>query len=162
MWAGMVRGMPNGEPAANDRGLNHTHTWGRTYWGGALFCLEADVRIRRETGNRMGLPDALRAIVGAGATIDTETQLEKVLAIGDGATRTHVLQDLFKQWGESSVTVDLPSLWNDLGVQLSGRTVILNPKAPHALVRVAMTAPGQITPRGAVGRSTEPFSPFRE
>ena len=39
-------------------GLDNTHTWGRTYWGGAMFCLLADVEIRRRTHNRRGLQDA--------------------------------------------------------------------------------------------------------
>ena len=47
IWTDMVRGMPQGEPQLFDKGLDHTHTWGRTYWGGALFCLLADVRIRQ-------------------------------------------------------------------------------------------------------------------
>ncbi len=146
-WAGMVRGIPNGEPEAQDMGLNHTHTWGRTYWGGALFCLMADVQIRRETQNRLGLSDALRAIVAARATIDTETPLAKVLAIGDSATKTHVLEDLYHQWGETPVTVDLPDLWKKLGVHSSGQIVVFNPKAPLASVREAMTP-------SAISRST--------
>src|SRR5215831_1416683 len=43
MWAELVRDMPQGLPETGDRGLDHTHTWGRTYWGGAMFCLLADV-----------------------------------------------------------------------------------------------------------------------
>ncbi len=63
IWHDMVRDMHKGEPAEGDQGLDHTHTWGRTYWGGAMFCLVADVEIRRQTGNKKGLRDALRAIV---------------------------------------------------------------------------------------------------
>jgi hypothetical protein len=44
-------------PQSGDQGLDHTHTWGRTY--GALFCLPADVEIRRQTQTK-GLQDALR------------------------------------------------------------------------------------------------------
>jgi hypothetical protein len=40
-----------------------------------MFCLVADVEIRRATGNRKGLQDALRAIVAAGATINTDSAL---------------------------------------------------------------------------------------
>ncbi len=60
VWAGMVRGMPQGEPRPGDKGLERTQTWGRTYWGGAMFCLVADVQIRKATGNRKGLQDAFR------------------------------------------------------------------------------------------------------
>jgi hypothetical protein len=138
-WTGMVRGMPNGEPAAGDAGLNHTHTWGRTYWGGALFCLVADVKIRRETENRTGLPDALRAIVAAGGTIDTEMPLSQVLAIGDRATNTNVLEAMYRQWDDTPVNVDLPSIWKELGVRPVGDAVVFEAKAPLAAVRLAMT-----------------------
>jgi hypothetical protein len=33
VWAGMVQGMPQGEPRPGDKGLERTHTWGRTYFG---------------------------------------------------------------------------------------------------------------------------------
>ena len=65
MWFDLVRDMPQGLPQAGDRGLDHTHTWGRTYWGGALFCLLADVEIRRQTNNAKGLEHALRGILDA-------------------------------------------------------------------------------------------------
>jgi len=52
MWFELVRDLPQVLPGRGDRGLDHTHTWGRTYWGGALYCLLADVQIRRETHNR--------------------------------------------------------------------------------------------------------------
>ena len=49
IWRDMLDGMPKGEPQPGDKGLDRTHTWGRTYWGGALFCLVADVQIRVAT-----------------------------------------------------------------------------------------------------------------
>ncbi len=107
VWRDMVRDMPKGEPAEGDQGLDHTHTWGRTYWGGAMFCLVADVEIRRQTGNRKGLQDALRAMVAQGGTIDHEWPLDKALAIGDQATGTHVLTEQYAKWKDAPVTVDL-------------------------------------------------------
>ena len=50
VWREMVDGMPQGLPATGDQGLDNTHTWGRTYWGSALFCLLADIEIRKQTG----------------------------------------------------------------------------------------------------------------
>src|SRR5271168_389918 len=54
VWHDLVEGLPKGLPQPGDQGLDHTHTWGRTYWGGALFCTLADVEIRQRTGNRFG------------------------------------------------------------------------------------------------------------
>ena len=42
VWKDLVEGLPKGLPGPEDKGLDRTPTWGRTYWGGALFCLLAD------------------------------------------------------------------------------------------------------------------------
>ncbi len=141
IWADMVHGMPKGEPGLTDRGLDRTPTWGRTYWGGALFCLMADIAIRRQTGNRKGLQDALRAIVAAGGTIDKEWALPRVLSTGDQDTGTNVLEQMYSQWREAPVQVDLPQLWKDLGIRAEANTVTLDKDAPLAAVRAAITDP---------------------
>ena len=143
VWRDMIDGMPKGEPAPGDRGMDRTHTWGRTYWGGAMFCLVADVNIRKQTRNRKSLQDALRAIVAAGGTIDNDWTLMKALEIGDKATGTTVLTDQYKQWSESPSPVDLQKLWSDLGVspgQGHFEGVEFNPNAPLAHVRDAIMA----------------------
>jgi hypothetical protein len=139
IWQDMFRDMSKGEPGPSDEGLDHTHTWGRTYWGGALFCMEADVEIRRETGNRKGLQDALRAVVAQGGTIDHEWKLPQALAIGDEATGTHVLTRMYAEWKDNAVPVDLPKLWNELGVRANGDGIELVSTAPLASVREAIT-----------------------
>ena len=139
IWHDMVRDMPKGEPGPGDEGLDRTHTWGRTYWGGALFCLVADVNIRRETGNRKGLQDALRAIVAAGGTIDHDWELPKALDIGDRATGTRVLTSLYAEWKDSASPIDLPRLWNELGIRAGADGIELDAKAPLAAVREGIT-----------------------
>ena len=123
IWSDMVRDMPKGEPQEGDRGMDQTHTWGRTYWGGALFCLVADVEIRRETKNRKGLQDALRAIVAQGGTIDHEWSLDRALAVGDAATGTKVLTSMYATWKNSPSPVDLDKLWGELGIKRDGEGV---------------------------------------
>ena len=142
IWHDMVRDMPQGEPGPGDEGLDRTHTWGRTYWGGALFCLVADVSIRRETGNRKGLQDALRAIVAAGGTIDNDWELPKALAIGDRATGTQVLTKLYATWKDSPSPVDLQKMWDDLGIRSKtdgADGIEFISTAPLAAVREAIT-----------------------
>jgi hypothetical protein len=141
VWAGILSGMPNGEPEEHDRGLDHTHTWGRTYWGGALFCLVADIELRKKTKNVYGLQDALRAVVNKGGTIDREWPIERVLAVADKATQTSVLEDLYKSWGSKPVAVDLAQLWEQLGVRLRGDRIIFDSTAPSAQIREDITGP---------------------
>jgi predicted metalloprotease with PDZ domain len=138
MWGGMVKGIPQGLPESGDRGLDHTHTWGRTYWGGALFCLIADVEIRKATKTRKGLQDALRGIVDAGGNITVHWPIEKAFETGDRATGTHVLTNLYEQMKAAAVRTDLPALWKELGVRVNGDTVSFDDHAPLAQVRAAI------------------------
>src|SRR6266436_7780321 len=141
MWADLVRDMPKGLPQDGDRGLDHTHSWGRTYWGGALFCFVADLEIRKQTHNTKGLQDALRGILEAGGDITHDWELAQALKIGDKATGTTVLSDLYAKWKDNPVQVDLASMWKELGIVAEGRSVRSVEDAPLAAVRRAITAP---------------------
>jgi hypothetical protein len=141
VWGDMVEGMPQGEPQSGDRGLDYTHTWGRTYWGGALFCLQADVEIRRRTNNRYGFEHALRAIAAAGGTIERDWEIDRVIAVGDEAVGVPVLRELYDQMKATPVTVDLNALWKRLGVSRTAGKVSFRDDAPLAAVRKAITKP---------------------
>jgi len=142
VWRDMVEHMPQGQPAAKDRGLDGTPTWGRTYWGGAMFCLLADVEIRRRTQNRFGLQDAVRAITRASGGLASEWPIERVLKTGDEAVGTTVLEDLYAQMRDAAVTPDLMALWRKLGVEPDGNSVHLSDDAPLAGIRQSiMRAP---------------------
>lgn len=140
MWADLVRDMPKGLPQDGDEGLDHTHTWARTYWGGALFCFVADVEIRRKTQNKKGLQDALRGILDAGGDIRHDWPLADALKAGDQAAGVTVLSDLYAQWRDHPVNVDLPAMWRQLGVESTGRAVRLAEDAPLAAIRRAITS----------------------
>ena len=141
VWAEMARYMPEGEPGPKDRGLDHTHSWGRTYWGGALFCLVADVRIRECTHNRKGLQDALRGILAAGGTIEYEWPISRAFKTGDEATGCTVLTTLYDEWKDTPVKVDLGKMWQRLGIEERGESVSFNDRAELAAIRAAITAP---------------------
>lgn len=167
MWSDLVRDMPKGLPREGDEGLDHTHTWGRTYWGGALFCLMADVEIRRRTRNRKGLEDALRGILESGGDIRDDWELQKALKVGDQSAGVDVLEKLYADWKDKPVTVDLPAMWKQLGVEPEGAGVRLNDSAPLAAVRKAieMGTPGTKAGEGAAptksgGVATKPFAVF--
>ena len=139
VWRSFVHDMPKGEPGQGDQGLDHTHTWGRTYWGGGLFCLVADVRIRERTKNRMGLEDALFGILKSGATINDDWDIEKALTIADKATGTTVLHDLYLETRDKPAPVDLDQLWQKLGLAMKDGSITYNDKAPEAAIRKAIT-----------------------
>ena len=141
VWSDMAKGMPQGLPQDGDQGLDHTHTWGRTYWGGAMFWLLADVKIREETDNKKGLQDAMRAIMNAGGTLDHDWSIERVLETGDKAVGCSALEDLYNQMKATPVDPDLNALWKRLGVEVDHGTVKYNDRAPLAKIRKSITQP---------------------
>ena len=145
MWGDVMRDMPQGLPEAGDRGLDRTHTWGRTYWGGAIFCLLADVGIRRETKNAKGLEDALRGILDAGGDIRRSWELTEALRVGDRATGTHVLENLYEEMKDKQAPVDLNALWADLGVRFAGDAVRFDDTARWAAIRRGITGEARRT-----------------
>jgi predicted metalloprotease with PDZ domain len=141
VWKEWILGMPQGEPAAGDEGLDRTHTWGRTYWGGALFCLEVDVAIRERTGGRKSLVDVVRAIVAQGGNISVGWPIERVIEVGDAVTGVPVLRETYARMATKPGAVDLSAIWTKLGVRLERGTITYDDKAPLAAIRRSMTEP---------------------
>jgi hypothetical protein len=141
VWAEDRRSMPLGLPREGEGGMDQTPTWARKYWGGALFCLEADVQIRQHTGNRLGLQPALRAILDATGGYAVERDIGEVLRIGDSATGTRVLEDLYERESTKPVVSDLDALWRALGVPKDPLTEPFDDRAPLAAIRIAITRP---------------------
>ena len=139
MWGDFVRMMPRGLPAAGDGGYDVTINWARTYWGGAMFCLLCDVRIRQQTANAKSLRDSLRAI-NARLDFSQTSDLATVLGIGDAATGTTVLMDAWKEMRIDPVSPDLAALWRELGVVHHAGNTTFDDAAPLASIRQAITA----------------------
>jgi hypothetical protein len=139
VWAEYRRSMPLGLPHPGEGGMDQTPTWGRTYWGGALYCLQSDVGIREQTGNRVGLQTALRAILKETGGYRAERDIDDVLRIGDAATGTRVLQDLYRQSKATALTPDLEQLWARLGIPHDPAAETFDDHAPLAAIRIAIT-----------------------
>jgi hypothetical protein len=152
MWFEVVRDLHQGLPEPGDKGLDHTHTWARTYWGGALFCFLADVEIHKRTNNRKGLDDALRGILDAGGDIRQDWKLTDALRTGDRATGVEVLVSLYDKMKDQPYEVDLNAMWKELGLERSGDSVQFNDAAPLAKVRDAITY-------GSAGKPQKQWTP---
>lgn len=148
VWRWLVWGLPKGLPDGRDHGLDSADTWGRTYWGGALFCFLADVEIRRVTHDRRSLGDALRAVLETCGGVSSDAAIDAVLSAGDGAIGHPVLRELYDRLGTKPGTVDLPALFRLLGVRASGGGVLFDDAAPYAAIRKGIatdetSAPGR-------------------
>ena len=151
MWTDLARDMRKGVPNPDDKGLDHTHTWASTYWGGALFCFMADVKIREQTHNKKGLQDALRGILNAGGDIRYDWKLEDAFRLGDRSTGVSVLTELYGKMKDQPMAVDLSTMWTQLGIESDGKTVHLNDGAPLAAIRRAITSPDTAKPGLSAG-----------
>ena len=140
IWSDMVRDMPKGLPAPDSHGLDQTRSWANTYWGGAVFCLLADVQYRERTHNQRGLQHALRGILQAGGSIQEDWPITRAFDVADHAVGVPVLSELYARMKDTAVPTDLPDLWRRLGVSAEGRHVTFHNDAELAAVRQAITA----------------------
>ena len=134
VWREWAKAMPQGQPQSGDAGLDHTPTWGRTYWGGAMFCLLADVQMLTRSARRAGLQQALQGVLAAGGNYGVVWSVEHILATADAAVGQSTLTGLYRRMKDSPEPADLDALWRDLGVV--GNT--LDDNAPLAAVRRAI------------------------
>jgi hypothetical protein len=131
-WAGLVRGFPNGQPERGDRGLDHTRTWGRVYWGGALFFFEADYAIRAATNGKKTLLTALGAMARAGFVNGSPEPLEAAFAEGDREIGAPVLVPMLARYGATPEAFSYEKHLDELGVRRAGDRVSLDASAARA------------------------------
>lgn len=142
VWNGFLGRMHQGLPVSGDKGLDYTPTWGRTYWGGAMFCLLADVEIRKQTDNRLSLQDALRGILNAGYSMNTSVDHAlEIFEAGDRATGLTVLVDLYNEMRDRPQPAEIDSLWQLLGLSLNDGNVVYDDSAELAAIRKQLLAP---------------------
>lgn len=138
-FARFHRRMQFGLPGPDDRGLDATPTWGRKYWGGALFCLLADVALREASGGERSLQTQLAQLAQRGGNVARRQSIELVLATLDEGTGAHVVADLYARVGKAPGAMDLEGTWKKLGVVASRDGVRFDDTAPLTAMRKAMT-----------------------
>lgn len=135
VWDRFLEGMPFGAQQLSRSGLNEGRGWSRTYWGGALFCLLADVAIRNETNLRFGLEDALAGVVSAGGNIEQAWTIDEILEVADSTVGTTTLSTLYSRVSREPLVVELEEIWYVLGVRSSAGSIFYDDSAPGAAIR---------------------------
>ncbi|HWB79727.1 MAG TPA: hypothetical protein VG755_32410 [Nannocystaceae bacterium] len=140
VWERWTASMPYGRPRPGDRGLDRTHTWGRTYWGGAVFWLVADLRLRQATEHTKSLRDVMRHLASIGATGRVDWSTKQVLAEAEKATGSTAITDVYAELALAPGDVDLDALFADLGVVRDDEGhVTFDERAPLAALRRSIT-----------------------
>jgi hypothetical protein len=83
----------------------------------------------------------LRGILDAGGTIERNWPIECIFRVGDKATGTTVLADLYEKMRDAPYAPDQNALWRDLGVSGQDGRVTFDDSAPLAPIRRAITTP---------------------
>jgi hypothetical protein len=142
LWRHFAHEMPRGLRKEGDPpGLEERDDIDSTYWGGALFCFLADVRIRQATHGARSLDDVLRAALSELGDATHGSRLADFVRVGDAATGTHVLSDLVARFAVGGDAGDLGALMRDLGVDAAPEGAVkLRENAPLAFVRKGIGA----------------------
>jgi hypothetical protein len=144
LWSHFAREMPRGLRKGGDpASLEQRDDIDSTYWGGALFALLADVKIRAATRGARSLDDVVRAALSRLGDASHAVRLAEFLRIGDEATGTRVLAEVHDAWAVRGENVDVAALWRELGVvaqKTPAGLVELEDGAPLAAVRSGISA----------------------
>ncbi|MBX3230979.1 MAG: hypothetical protein KIT84_36580 [Labilithrix sp.] len=119
-----ARNMPRGQPPrGSSAGLSARDDLDTIYWGGAMFCLAADVRIREETRGKRSLDDVIRAALDKGGDATRVWTVRDVVALADKVTGTNVLSEMYERHAARGERIDLDALLSSLGVSADGKEV---------------------------------------
>ena len=136
-----ARNMPRGVALRGSAALAQRDDLDSVYWGGALFCLATDVRIREETHGRFSLDHLMRAILAKGGDATKVWTVAEVVALGDTVTGTKVMSDMYDRHAARGERIDLDGLLVSLGIMRGeGHRLSLNDASPLAWVRRDITA----------------------
>ena len=139
LWAEFVRFMPQGLPREGDQGLDRTATWGRRYWGGALFWFYVDVEIRKQTDGVRKLDDVLRAVCSEGGSVAVRWDVARLARVAETATGATAVREIYDEWALKPVAPDLAKMWAALGVRMMKGEAVVDDSAPLAGVRRDLT-----------------------
>jgi hypothetical protein len=137
-WRGFARSMPRARPHGAELALEKRADIDSVYWGGALFALMADVRIRMATKGARSLDDVMRAVLAKGGDATHVWRVHDVLVVGDEATGTHVMTELHDRLAVRGEPVDPRVELAALGVGTEGVPELRD--APLAWVREAIVS----------------------
>lgn len=147
VWSEWVLGMRKGQPGAGDGGLDGTESWGRIYWGGAAFWLQAEVAIAEETDGKKSLRDCVRHVVAEGGSIESRWSVRRFLQSCDAGIGANIVERLYDTVASEPIAFDLDGLFARLGVRKGLIGVEFDDHAPNATVRRALLAPDEASAR---------------
>jgi hypothetical protein len=154
-WQSFALEMPQGLAALTRRGLEHAKDYRSIYWGGALYCLLADVEAREGSAGRLGLEDGIRGVFAAGGHSWDVWSLADTLRRADASYASPLLAPLAARYANQPAPLDLDALFTSLGIERKASGITLSDAAPRAWVRQAIMSGARATPTEAGARGAQ-------
>jgi predicted metalloprotease with PDZ domain len=146
-WGEIVAGFDRGRRNATKAPLrdvsatmNRTHSYLRVYWAGAAIAMLLDVELRRASGGKQSLDDAMLEVHRAFADRPVEATSEEVIAHLDRWLGRPLFSETTSKWLAAADFPDVAPALAELGVVGKGRAVTLDDAAPLAAMRKAIMA----------------------
>jgi len=113
----------------------------RIYWAGTAFWLEADLELRRASGNRLSVDEAMRRFDACCLPSYRAWQPGEFIDKLDALLGTDVFRKRFVEFRDAHAFADLAPTYRDLGITHAADTLTYDDKAPAADVRRAIMTP---------------------
>jgi len=113
----------------------------RVYWSGTAYWLEVDAELRRASGNRLDIDEALHRFDDCCLPSYRAWEPAEFVAKLDALMGTDVFRKHFDAYANRRDFPDLKPLYARLGLVRAGRQLTFDDAAPDAGVRVAIMAP---------------------
>lgn len=113
----------------------------RVYWGGAALMLEADLRLRNQSGGKQSLDTALAQLARCCAGEQRRWSADEVIARIDALTGSTVLSEIVRRQFGAEGFPDYEALFARAGVDSTPAGVNYDASAPWAAAREAVMRP---------------------
>ncbi len=142
--AGFARG--RGATRANDdtleraaAGVEGHPNFMRIYWSGTAYWLEADLELRRASGNKLSVDEAVKRFDACCLPDYRGWEPEAFVAKLDALVGSDVFRRTFDAYRARRDFPDLKPAYRALGISRSGDRLVFDDAAPDAGVRLAIT-----------------------
>jgi hypothetical protein len=147
-WQRMIVGFQRGERSGSGLSLAQATervavggNYLRVYWAGAAMMLEADLRLREQSGGRQSLDSALAGLAECCLSGERRWSAEEVVAKLDELSGSTVFSDVMREQFASADFPDFKRVLVRAGVTVKDGRVRLDPAAPGAAAREALMLP---------------------
>lgn len=123
------------------RSMREGNNYMRVYWSGVAMALKADIELRRLSGGRQTLADALRELGECCLPSSRLWTGQEVFGQLDRITDTEVFMTLYDSYVYARQFPDLSQAWQLLGIRNDGDRVILAGDEEQIALRNAIASP---------------------